>query len=239
MMISSIFKEMVVMVHSGFKFPERYDDADPIQNDVNNLALGDIAPPVPDDVKSENGDPGDIKSENGDPGDIENENNASNLSTIAGLKNNLNIARRNIYKKDHKINDLNQKLKTAHYEKEKISKELKTKEKELKKVMKNMENIEKSERGILDLAKSNLDRQSASRLMMKLSKHFKGSEAEILAANKRIIDKQNQREIAEERRSYAHKISQAIKYYDAHFSRRQIQTARNAANTEIVAHRRS
>ena len=97
-----------------------------------------------------------------------------------------------------------------------------------------MDNIKTSESGIFQMAKNTLNKQSASKLILKLNKHFVGSGCELLAEKKDIIDIQNRKEIEEERRSYLFRVKLAINYYDAHFTQQQIRSVRNAANSEVV-----
>ena len=101
-----------------------------------------------------------------------------------------------------------------------------------------MQNIKTTEAGLFVMAKNTLNKDAASRLILKLSKYFVGSGGELLAAKKGIIDKQNRKEIDEERRSYAFKIKLAINYYDGRFTFKQIKMARNAANSDVVVNKR-
>ena len=161
-----------------------------------------------------------------------------NLQKIAGLENNVTNLRRQIFKKDHRIRDLTNVIESENYLRARAEKDRSKYEKEVNALKKKMQNIKTTESGLFMLAKNTLNKDSASRLILKLNEYFVGSGGELLASKKEIIDKQNKKEIDEERRSYLFRIKLAINYYDGKFTFRQIKMVRNAANSDVVVNKR-
>ena len=163
---------------------------------------------------------------------------AGSKQIIAGLQNNIQMLTKQMYQKDHRIRTLTKQLENETYLKAKAEKERGKYENEMRSMKRKMDNIKSTESGIFTMAKNTLNKDSASRLIIKLNKYFVGSSSGLLADKKHIIDKQNKKEIEKERRSYSFRIKMAINYYDGHFTQSQIRMVRNATNSEVVVHKR-
>lgn len=157
---------------------------------------------------------------------------------IVGLQNSIANYKRLYYKANHRVCDLRKQIEEITITKAQGEERLKKQEKQLRLMQKKVENMKSSADGLFNLAQNSLNRDTASRLIIKLNKHFVGAGAELIASKKELIDKQNRKQIQAEQQSYARRIQLAISYYDARLTRNQIQIVRNAMHTEVIVHKR-
>lgn len=79
-----------------------------------------------------------------------------------------------------------------------------------------------------------LTKDSASNMLVKMSKEWVGSEAKLLAKEKPRLDKLTQKEIDKARCSWDHKLKLAIDYAAEKYTNNQVRAMHNTCTTSVV-----